>query len=291
MAKKRTTKTPAGGIPVKATTDTPTPTLAAASVDAAPELVKVSAVILQHGQPELTRVALASLADQTLPAGETILVDNCSPDGEWEWLSEHGQVVRLETNEGYVRGTNAGWRKAAGECVLLCNNDIALGRHCVERLAAALDADPRLGWVCAVYQAGGWPSAWVRFPREALAELDAYAGARRAALNRWDDTLPARPVVRPAQATEATVFMVRRTASDQVGLYWDRLQLHHSHDYALRLADAGWTLGYVDNAVFWHHVDSPTLARAESAGRDFEREASTRLMDERWGERWKQLKT
>jgi GT2 family glycosyltransferase len=61
------------------------------------------------------------------PANEIIVVDNASKDGSVEFVREHFPLVRvlaLEANLGFGGGSNAGFRAARNDIVVLLNNDM-----------------------------------------------------------------------------------------------------------------------------------------------------------------------
>lgn len=250
--------------------------------------MSVSAVVLQYGLFEMTRTAVESLRASDCPPGEVIVVDNGSPQS-WEFGAlPEVRLVRLTVNQGYTAGTNAGWEKARGEFALLCNNDVSLSRQCLRRLVEAMQADPRLGWVSACYQAGGWESARTIFPAWVLEPLDASRGADRKALDEWAETLIA-PELTYADVTESTVVLVRRAAWEDMGLFDPELVYHHSHDYGLRLREKGWKLANLHTAVYWHNVNHPTLGLPGAWGTPAQREQSDQRMNDKWGDAWKKM--
>lgn len=250
----------------------------------------ISAVVLQHNLHERTAVALDSLRASRLPVDELILVDNASDECSRAWA--HGARADLkifyDTNLGYSGGTNAGWRCAACDYILLCNNDVALADSCIGHLVGAMEQYPRIGWLSACYQDGGWPPCIVAFPDLVNARLCATRGQERDWFNQWAATLKAAPQF--CGVTEATVVMVRKAASDAVGYFNDALWYHHSHDYSLRLAEAGWQTAFLRSAVFWHDTTHPTLTHI-GAKVDWHQKRceATAIMDKRWGARWHSL--
>jgi GT2 family glycosyltransferase len=112
--------------------------------------VTVGAVVVHYGDPELTVRAVRSLvagADDL----QVVVVDNGPASGLDAWLpAELGNVtiVRPGRNTGFAGGCNLGI-DALGDvdAVLLLNNDAEIAPGAIERLDAALLADPRLGAV------------------------------------------------------------------------------------------------------------------------------------------------
>jgi hypothetical protein len=104
----------------------------------------VSIVIPNYNGARWLPGLLASLAAQTAPAAETIVVDNASRDGSREWLaSEHPgvRVLAQHRNTGFGHAANVGIQAAAGELVALLNPDVELAPDWLARLAARF-ADP-----------------------------------------------------------------------------------------------------------------------------------------------------
>ena len=65
------------------------------------------------------------------PANEIVVVDNGSEDGSAEFLRENFpqvKVVRLEKNLGFGGGSNAGFRAASNDIVVLLNSDMRVDR-------------------------------------------------------------------------------------------------------------------------------------------------------------------
>jgi N-acetylglucosaminyl-diphospho-decaprenol L-rhamnosyltransferase len=85
---------------------------------------------------------LPTLAQQTLPPAEVLVVDASSADASAAVARGHGARVLLRENRGLGYLYNEGARAAAGEYVLCANNDVAFEPSCLELLAAALDEDP-----------------------------------------------------------------------------------------------------------------------------------------------------
>ncbi|MBU0495734.1 MAG: glycosyltransferase family 2 protein [Chloroflexi bacterium] len=93
---------------------------------------------------------LNSLAAQTYPRVEVIVVDNASADDsvalierEYPWVRQ----VLLDENRGLTGGVNAGIAATRGEIIALLNNDAEADPAWLEELALALDNYPEAGAV------------------------------------------------------------------------------------------------------------------------------------------------
>ena len=96
-------------------------------------------IIVNWNRRSLLHACLASLARQTAPEFETIVVDNGSQDGSAEMAeSEFGaKVIRNFSNRGFCAANNQGIAAARGEFIALLNNDA--------------EAEP--GWLAALHRA------------------------------------------------------------------------------------------------------------------------------------------
>ena len=84
---------------------------------------KISVVVPVHNVEAYVEKCLASLAAQTYPDMEVIVVDDASTDGggaicaAWAARDSRFQVLRLPENQGLSAARNAGVRRAAGDYV------------------------------------------------------------------------------------------------------------------------------------------------------------------------------
>ena len=130
---------------------------------------KVTIVVLSFERPELLRKALHSIAVQSEPQCEVIVVDNASPRSEIvRGVVSEFPGVRLianASNLGFTGGMNCGIAAAAGSYIYLTEDDIELDRNCIAALVAYLEQHEEVAlaapvmWNCGeatVRSAGGW---------------------------------------------------------------------------------------------------------------------------------------
>lgn len=111
------------------------------------------------GGPQVARL-LESLRDR--PAGvEVLVVDNASADPEVRHLGDRFggvSVIRLESNMGYSRAVNLAAREAAGDALVLLNDDCFCDPGYVEAIVAPLDRAAGVTMVAGVMREARDPS-------------------------------------------------------------------------------------------------------------------------------------
>jgi GT2 family glycosyltransferase len=88
------------------------------------------------------------------PANEILLVDNGSEDGSAEFLREQFpqvRVIELLRNLGFGGGSNAGFREARNDIVVLLNNDMRVDRDFLAPLLAAFTDDKIFAVSCQIF--------------------------------------------------------------------------------------------------------------------------------------------
>jgi GT2 family glycosyltransferase len=96
--------------------------------------------------------ALDGLAAQTMSDFEVVVWDNDSIDGAAvaASLPANARLVRSTRNLGFAGGCNAAARETRGELIALLNPDAAPEPTWLERLVAALDAEPKASMAASV---------------------------------------------------------------------------------------------------------------------------------------------
>jgi glycosyltransferase involved in cell wall biosynthesis len=115
------------------------------------ERVTFSAIVPTFNDTAAITDALATLANQTEPLHEILVVDDGSTDGSAGRLAAivdatpRARLIRLPDNRGVVAALNAGLREAAGEFVLLCSANDRYDARLVEHCRRLLTRHPTLG--------------------------------------------------------------------------------------------------------------------------------------------------
>jgi GT2 family glycosyltransferase len=222
---------------------------------------RVSVVMLLCNRAELTLASLRSLVSTGIDVPlELILVDNGSSDETRLLLAriDGARVIRNLHNVGYPRGVNQGARRAAGEFVLLLNNDTQLLGDSIGAAVSVLDANPDVGAVggrlihpdgmlqeagCSV-MADGWPVAQGR--------------------GRPPDD-PAVGFQRDVDYCSGAFLLTRRALFRQLGGLDERFSpcYFEDVDYCMRLWAAGWRVVYHPDIAVLHHENATSHARLD----------------------------
>jgi GT2 family glycosyltransferase/glycosyltransferase involved in cell wall biosynthesis len=112
----------------------------------------VSVVVLTYNNLGFTRACLHSLVTESNWRNlEIIVVDNASSDGTPEFLREWAdagpgrRVILNDDNLGFSAGNNVGLAAAAGDYLVLLNNDTYVTRNWVRTMVNHLQHDPGIG--------------------------------------------------------------------------------------------------------------------------------------------------
>jgi GT2 family glycosyltransferase len=186
------------------------------------------------------------------------VVDNASTDGSAAMVRERfPQVILIANSEnvGFARANNQAMAQGEGEYVLLLNPDTAVHPGALATLVAFMEATPQAG-ACGprlLNEDGSLqPSAHPMLTpgRELwrllfLDRLWPYATYRQEA---WDTTTP-----RPVEALKGACLLLRRAALPAGPLLDDRYFMYTEEvDLCYRLAQAGWGIWYLPQAVVTH---------------------------------------
>jgi Glycosyl transferase family 2 len=200
-------------------------------------LVSIITPCLNPGE-RLAR-CLDSVASQTYPEIEHIVVDGASTDGTVELLESRGVRFVSEPDSGQANAINKGFRSARGELLGWLNADDTLLSDAAESVVTALRAKPGAGWA--------YGRCELRRDGVPLVALPPPRRIRNTTLDSGN------------LLTQPGFFMTR-WAFEQVGELDESFHLGMDYDLWLRLADAGIPATYVPRplAVYEVHGDSKT---------------------------------
>ena len=230
--------------------------------------------VVYNGVPFLEPL-LNSLAAQTLPPDELIVVDNLSTDGSRELLP--GLLTSLpfptrllfeNCNRGYCGAANRGLRQAPGEFVLLLNQDTRLDKEFCREALKGFTGTSRVGMVS---------GRILRFDETTVDSLGQYLSRSLYPKERGYNT-PWRSI----QEEEREIFSVcgavafyRRAMLQEVafqGEYLDEdfFMFFDDIDLGWRAQRRGWKARYAPEAIAFHSR-SGTLSPGRKVGLFFRR--------------------
>ena len=218
---------------------------------------EIAAVVGNYRGERLLPDCLASLARQSRPLSETIVVDAGSSDRSAEVARELGARVLVAENRGLGHLYNVGARAASAELVFLANNDIELDERCLELLAEPLERDERL------FAADPVQVEW-----ETGHRFHGRSSIRRGPLlrqllpgYRLELDGPAETVV-PTLTANAGGMLVRRRMLLELGGFDETFFLDYEDlDLCWRAWLRGWGSVHVPAARFRHRVGATNDAR------------------------------
>jgi len=124
--------------------------------DAMPRADAASIVIPNWNGRDLLEKYLPSVLEAAAvnPANEVIVVDNGSQDGSAAWVREHFpevRVIAIEKNLGFGGGSNAGFRAAKHDIVVLLNSDMRVAPDFLAPLLDAFTDDKVFAVACQIF--------------------------------------------------------------------------------------------------------------------------------------------
>lgn len=224
----------------------------------------LSVVMVVHDRFALTLNALGSLRSNFAGGIELVLVDSGSLD-ETRFISRYvrgAQLLRLESNIGFLRGCNAAFAFASADAVLLLNNDVEVAPGAVEAALARLWSHPSISAV----------GAKVVRTHGLLQEAGCIIWRDGSTTGYMRDVSPLAPeanFVRDVDFCSAVFLMLRRAVVDRLEGFDDAFApaYYEDTDLCVRIAADGGRIVY-DPAVVVHHLEygsATSVVEAEAA--------------------------
>jgi GT2 family glycosyltransferase len=267
-------------------------TIEAAARDAVPALLEpapmgpesASIVVVTHDNLTFTRLCLESVLNHTSDRDfELIVVDNGSGDGTTTYLSRlaerHARVRVLlnGANAGFAPACNQGLAMAAGDDLVLLNNDTIVPPGWLAGLQRHL-RDPDVGLVGPVTNRIGNESE-IDVDYETWAEFLEFA-QRRAGMHAGEWLAIRTPAM--------FCLAMRRQTYLQLGPLDERYEvgLLEDDDYADRARSAGYELRCVED-VFVHHFGEASFGKLVPTGEHSRiLRANKARYQQKWGHAW-----
>lgn len=218
----------------------------------------VTAAIPNFNGRHLLEVVIPSLARQTQPASEVVVVDDGSSDDSIDWLQTKWpsvNVISFPRNRGVTAAINACLQAGSGEFVALLNNDMELDPDCLRELARALTEHPD-----AAVATAKLIDYHQRDVIDGAGDIYEWSGeANRRGQGTRDTGQYDAP--QPVFGACGGAALYRRSALDAVGDFDEQLfAIYEDVDWSFRAQLAGFSCRYVPTAVAYH-MGSATIGR------------------------------
>ncbi len=220
----------------------------------------VSIVILTYNSAEFVETCLESLANQTYPNYEIIVVDNASRDHTLARLaalsfSPEPKIITNKENLGCAGGNNVGWRASSGEVIVFLNPDTVVTKRWLETLVNALMSNAKAAIAgCKIYypnshriqHAGG-----ILYPNG----MSDHRGNGAEDVGQFDEQCEMDYVTGAALAVRRSFLeQVGGLDEDYVPAYYEETDLcYKAHKHGLKVI-------YVPEALLYHY-ESPALKK------------------------------
>ncbi len=210
----------------------------------------VSVVIPNWNGKRFLAGCLDSLATQSYPQIEIVVVDNGSADGSVEFLQEQYAHVKLATfpvNTGFSVAVNRGIRESSGEFIALMNNDTIADCEWISEMVRVMREHPEIA---------SCGCKMLAYDDHSLLD-GAGDGYRRGGL---PGRIGHREIDRGQFDTSRYILgacggaaLYRRTLFDDIGLFdEDYFAYLEDVDLGLRAQSAGYKCLYVPTSVIYH---------------------------------------
>jgi GT2 family glycosyltransferase len=217
----------------------------------------VSVVVVNWNRRDLLRDCLESLAAQTYPPMEVILVDNGSADGSAEMAESEFSgrlaltVFRSPINLGFCAGNNRGIERSRGDLIALLNNDAVADPDWIRELVPVFATAPDIGMAASKILIYEDPSRIDKVGH--LIYLDGQNRGR--GTGQLDQGQFDR--VEEVSWPDGCAAVYRRAMLDEVGSFdEDFFAYADDAELGLRARIAGWRCIYVPSAVVRHRRSS-----------------------------------
>jgi glycosyltransferase involved in cell wall biosynthesis len=204
-------------------------------------MTEISVVVPTRNRAARLRALLASLAEQTGPGFEVIVVDNASDDDTLRVVGEadadldaHIRAIHLPQPMGPAIARNRGWQSAQGNLVVFTDDDVVAAPGWLAAIAAAHERDPD-----AVIQGRTEPD-----PRE----ID-----RLSAFSRSQHAIGPGPWFQTCNIAYPRALLERLDGFDES--FWEAAG--EDTDLGWRAIEVGARVIYEPAALNWHAVHEP----------------------------------
>ncbi len=206
----------------------------------------LSVVIPAYRAAGVITPTIESVLAQTLAPTEIIVVDDGSPDNTAAVVAQFGPGVRCvrKPNGGVSAARNAGCAASTGQFVLFLDQDDLITPTHLEKLHAALVANPTWGVAYSAWsyidETGQKNLGDVRVPKSGQLLVDL--------------------VLRKVAVPSTGIALMRREVAARVGGFDEQLTAIADLEILVRIARAGYEIGYVDGCSFLYRISPDSMS-------------------------------
>lgn len=206
----------------------------------------VSIIIPTYNRADLLPLTVDCCLAQTYPEIEIIVVDDGSTDNTVQVMERYKDRVRLicKPNGGVSTARNAGYEASAGTYLLFLDSDDLIPPQKIDVLVRAMEAHPTWGMVYSAWQCVDATG------QQVLSEVRVRKQGRVLA-DLLLRTIPVTP----------SCVLIRRSCLEEVGLFDPQLAGPEDIDMWIRIAHAGYEIGYVDQFLLQYRILNNSLSR------------------------------
>jgi hypothetical protein len=221
----------------------------------------VTIVIVTWNSRQHIDECLGTMLNQSYSNHRVLVLDSCSSDGTPEHIRANFpkvEVIELPTNMGYRRGGAYGMQLATGKYVVICNDDVKVGREWLAEMVRAMEEDNSIGLVAPMILLDDQPTL-INAAGNTLHFSGMY-GPRAKGQPRQLHESP-----RSLAAVSGCCFMIRHDLMLQLGGFstdFDQLETgwHASFedvDLGWRAQMLGYRIEYVPTSIVYHKYVQP----------------------------------
>ncbi len=217
--------------------------------------VKLSIIIVSYNSAKFIGKCIDSIEHNLPKNSEIIVVDSGSEDETTEILEKYKNIklIKSQTNIGYGKGNNLGFRLSKGEYILILNPDTTVAKESVQKLLDYIDSHSEAGLVAPkLIQDNGKVQPTVRkLPtiKGALAEY--YFKIK----NAYEAYIPDPDSPLEVESVVGAALMIKRDVFEKIGGFDERYFMYFEDlELCRKLHNLGYKIIYLPDAVVYHKV-------------------------------------
>lgn len=222
---------------------------------------KVSIIILNWNQKEMTLKCLKSLKKIIYSPFEIIIIDNGSTDDSVSAIKNEFpdiQIIENKKNLGVAGGRNVGIeyvQKKGTDYMLFLDNDTTVHQNFITEIVKVGEGDKSIGILTGkIYFSSHPDKIWCAGGSLSLYRCHfALIGYDKIDRGQYDK-------IKEVDHVTGCCFMIRKEVVDKIGIFDQSFVPYFSEDtdFCLRAKEKGYKIMYVPKSKIWHHIVKKT---------------------------------